>query len=70
MKDMAKEMFDVYQDKDVPEGTAFILKKNGDPIYMGPIERATPVAGCNMVLHPADFAALHDVVMRKRGKYH
>jgi len=70
MKDMAKEMFDIYQDKDVPEGVAIITTKAGKPIYSGPIGRATPKPGCVMTLNPADFDALHEIVMRKRGKYH
>jgi len=70
MKSLSENMFDVYQDAKVPEGTAIITTKAGKPLYSGPIGRATPVPGCTMTLNPLDFDALHDVVMRKRGKYH
>ena len=70
MKSLSENMFDVHQSKDVPEGVAVITKKNGDPIYAGPIGRATPVPGCVMTLNPIDFDVLHEIVMRKRGRYH
>jgi len=70
MKSLSENMFDVHQDTQVPEGTAVVMTKAGKPVYKGPIGRAKPTPGCVMVLNPLDYDVLHEIVMRKRGKYH
>ena len=70
MKNLDDTMFNVSRDDEVPEGIAVILNDDGKELYVGPINKAPPVPGCHMILNPLDYDVLHEIVMRKRGKYH
>ena len=70
MKDLNENMFNVSRNDEVPEGVAVILDDAGKELYVGPINKAPPIPGCHMILNSLDYDVLHEIIMRKRGKYH